>query len=44
MCPACLRVLRRASGREINVVEAGLDWATLGSPELSQVYAEAAEA
>lgn len=37
-------VVRLASGREINVVEAGLDWAVQGSPELSQVYAEAAEA
>ncbi|MFE3325793.1 DUF6278 family protein [Streptomyces sp. NPDC059176] len=37
-------VVRLASGREINVVEAGLDWAVQGAPELSQVYAEAAEA
>ncbi|MCX4514579.1 DUF6278 family protein [Streptomyces sp. NBC_01619] len=37
-------VVRLASGREINVVEAGLGWAVHGSPELSQVYAEAAEA
>ncbi|MER7818577.1 DUF6278 family protein [Streptomyces sp. NPDC096153] len=37
-------VVRLASGREVNVVEAGLDWAVHGSPELSQVYAEAAEA
>ncbi|SDL83917.1 DUF6278 family protein [Streptomyces wuyuanensis] len=37
-------VVRLASGREVNVVEAGLDWAMHGSPELSQVYAEAAEA
>jgi hypothetical protein len=36
-------VVRLASGREINVVEAGLDWAVSGSPELFQVYAEAAE-
>ncbi|MDT9692038.1 DUF6278 family protein [Streptomyces sp. P9(2023)] len=36
-------VVRLASGREINVVEAGLDWAMTGSPELSQVYGEAAE-
>jgi hypothetical protein len=36
-------VVRLASGREIHVVEAGLDWAISGSPELSQVYAEAAE-
>ncbi|MGD1224881.1 MULTISPECIES: DUF6278 family protein [Streptomyces] len=37
-------VVRLASGREIPVVEAGLDWAVQGVPELSQVYAEAAEA
>ncbi|MEV6791883.1 DUF6278 family protein [Streptomyces sp. NPDC051320] len=37
-------VVRLTSGREINVVEAGLDWAVAGAPELSQVYAEAAEA
>ncbi|MGV9314682.1 DUF6278 family protein [Streptomyces sp. NPDC003691] len=37
-------VVRLASGREIGVVEAGLDWAVNGAPELSQVYAEAAEA
>ncbi|MFC5799079.1 DUF6278 family protein [Streptomyces formicae] len=37
-------VVRLASGREVNVVEAGLDWAVNGSPELSQMYAEAAEA
>ncbi|QKW10123.1 hypothetical protein HUT18_30700 [Streptomyces sp. NA04227] len=37
-------VVRLASGREIRVVEAGLDWAVSGAPELSQVYAEAAEA
>ncbi|MER8230903.1 DUF6278 family protein [Streptomyces sp. NPDC094049] len=36
-------VVRLASGREIQVVEAGLDWAMTGSPELSQVYAEASE-
>ncbi|MFD7707373.1 DUF6278 family protein [Streptomyces sp. NPDC059786] len=35
--------VRLASGREIPVVEAGLDWAAQGVPELSQVYAEAAE-
>ncbi|MGQ4373903.1 DUF6278 family protein [Streptomyces sp. SAS_267] len=32
------------SGREIPVVEAGLDWAVQGVPELSQMYAEATEA
>ncbi|MEE1753863.1 DUF6278 family protein [Streptomyces sp. SP18CS02] len=36
-------VVRLASGREIQVVEAGLEWARTGSPELSQMYAEAAE-
>jgi hypothetical protein len=36
--------VRLASGREIQVVEAGLDWAVQGAPELTQVYAEAAEA
>ncbi|WP_329379382.1 DUF6278 family protein [Streptomyces sp. NBC_01716] len=37
-------VVRLVSGREIQVVEAGLDWAVSGAPELSQVYAEASEA
>ncbi|GGT96672.1 DUF6278 family protein [Streptomyces lateritius] len=37
-------VVRLASGREIHVVEAGLDWAVSGAPELFRVYAEAAEA
>ncbi|MFE0700310.1 DUF6278 family protein [Streptomyces sp. NPDC058872] len=32
-----------ASGREIQVVEAGLDWAMTGAPQLAQVYAEASE-
>ncbi|MGW7074211.1 DUF6278 family protein [Streptomyces sp. NPDC054871] len=36
-------VVRLSSGREIQVVEAGLDWAVTGAPELSQVYAEASE-
>ncbi|MFI5754966.1 DUF6278 family protein [Streptomyces sp. NPDC051569] len=36
-------VVRLASGRELQVVEAGLSWAATGSPELAQVYAEAAE-
>jgi hypothetical protein len=36
-------VVRLASGREINVVEAGRDWAVSGAPQLSQVYAEASE-
>ncbi|MDJ0462840.1 DUF6278 family protein [Streptomyces sp. H27-C3] len=42
--PSGQPVVRLASGREINVVEAGLDWAVSGAPELSQVYGEAAEA
>ncbi|PRH76817.1 hypothetical protein C6N75_23605 [Streptomyces solincola] len=37
-------VVRLDSGRELDVVAAGLEWAAGGSPELSQVYAEAAEA
>ncbi|MFF5563793.1 DUF6278 family protein [Streptomyces sp. NPDC012623] len=36
-------VVRLLSGREIQVVEAGLEWAATGAPELSQVYGEAAE-
>ncbi|WP_069169568.1 DUF6278 family protein [Streptomyces griseus] len=36
-------VVRLASGREIDVVAAGLDWAMTGSPELSEMYAESAE-
>ncbi|MET9480381.1 DUF6278 family protein [Streptomyces sp. NPDC006638] len=36
-------VVRLASGREIRVVEAGVEWAGTGAPELSQVYAEAQE-
>ncbi|MFB7939167.1 DUF6278 family protein [Streptomyces sp. NPDC004779] len=31
------------SGREIPVVEYGVEWAMSGAPQLSQVYAEAAE-
>ncbi|MEU8030086.1 DUF6278 family protein [Streptomyces sp. NPDC049099] len=36
-------VVRLASGREIEVVGAGQDWAASGVPELSQLYAEIAE-
>ncbi|MFK4146469.1 DUF6278 family protein [Streptomyces sp. NPDC004065] len=36
-------VVRLASGREIDVVTAGQDWAAAGVPELSQLYAEIAE-
>ncbi|MCM1950844.1 MULTISPECIES: DUF6278 family protein [Streptomyces] len=31
------------SGREVPVVEYGVEWAMTGAPELSQAYAEAAE-
>ncbi|MFJ8650152.1 DUF6278 family protein [Streptomyces sp. NPDC093546] len=44
LTPAGYPVVRLASGRELHVVEAGLEWAMSGSPQLSQVYAEAAEA
>lgn len=36
-------VVRLASGREVDVVEAGHTWASSGTPELSQCYAEASE-
>ncbi|MFD9390704.1 DUF6278 family protein [Streptomyces sp. NPDC060000] len=36
-------VVRLASGREIDVVTVGRDWAANGTPELSQLYAEVAE-
>ncbi len=36
-------VVRLASGREIDVVAAGHEWAVSGVPELSWVYAEVAE-
>jgi Family of unknown function (DUF6278) len=36
-------VIRLASGREVDVVTAGHDWARGGTPELSQAHAEAAE-
>jgi hypothetical protein len=36
-------VVRLASGRELDVVEAGRGWARDGAPELCHVYAEAAE-
>ncbi|APY85580.1 hypothetical protein DCW30_25555 [Streptomyces alfalfae] len=42
--PGGSAAVRLASGREIAVVDAGLDWAVHGAPELSQVYAEASEA
>ncbi|MEY9485163.1 hypothetical protein RKD26_000957 [Streptomyces calvus] len=37
-------VVRLASGREFDVVDAGHQWAANGVPELSQLYAEVAEA
>lgn len=37
-------VVRLASGREAEVVPAGEEWAVSGVPELSQLYAEIAEA
>ncbi|KUL36991.1 hypothetical protein ADL22_23005 [Streptomyces sp. NRRL F-4489] len=36
-------VVRLDSGREIDVVAAGHEWADEGAPELCQVYAEVAE-
>ncbi|WP_317446198.1 DUF6278 family protein [Streptomyces collinus] len=36
-------VVRLASGREVEVVECGREWATSGVPELSQLYAEVSE-
>lgn len=36
-------VVRLGSGREVDVVAAGHEWATSGVPELSQFYAEASE-
>ncbi|MFE0253907.1 DUF6278 family protein [Streptomyces sp. NPDC059010] len=37
-------VVRLASGREFDVVTSGREWAANGVPELSQLYAEVAEA
>ncbi|WP_411152146.1 DUF6278 family protein [Streptomyces sp. A30] len=37
-------VIRLASGREFDVVASGHEWAVSGVPELSQLYAEVAEA
>ncbi|MGW2050997.1 DUF6278 family protein [Streptomyces sp. NPDC001858] len=36
-------VVRLVSGREVDVVTAGREWAATGTPELSQLYAEVAE-
>ncbi|MEU2898621.1 DUF6278 family protein [Streptomyces sp. NPDC006967] len=37
-------VVRLVSGREFDVVDSGHEWAASGAPELSQLYAEVAEA
>ncbi|MFF8034423.1 MULTISPECIES: DUF6278 family protein [unclassified Streptomyces] len=37
-------VVRLAGGREFDVVDSGHEWAADGVPELSQLYAEVAEA
>ncbi|CCK26385.1 hypothetical protein BN159_2006 [Streptomyces davaonensis JCM 4913] len=37
-------VVRLSSGREFDVVASGHEWASSGVPELSQLYAEVAEA
>ncbi|GAA2412002.1 DUF6278 family protein [Streptomyces glaucosporus] len=42
--PSGRPVVRLASGRELDAVEAGREWALSGTPELSQMYAEASEA
>ncbi|OIJ64098.1 DUF6278 family protein [Streptomyces mangrovisoli] len=42
--PGSRLVVRLESGREFDVVAAGQEWAASGAPELSQVYAEVAEA
>jgi NAD(P)-dependent dehydrogenase (short-subunit alcohol dehydrogenase family) len=36
-------VIQLASGREVDVVEAGHEWAEGGTPELARAHAEAAE-
>ncbi|WP_049569867.1 DUF6278 family protein [Streptomyces sp. SBT349] len=36
-------VVVMASGRQVDVVTAGQEWADIGTPELSQLYAEVAE-
>jgi hypothetical protein len=36
-------VIQLPSGREVEVVESGQEWAASGVPELSQLYAEVAE-
>ncbi|GGX94615.1 DUF6278 family protein [Streptomyces minutiscleroticus] len=41
--PSGRPVVRMASGREVDVVASGHEWAASGVPELSQVYAEVAE-
>lgn len=41
--PRLRPVVRLASGREFDVIEAGHTWAECGVPELSQLYGEVAE-
>lgn len=41
--PSGRPVVRLATGREIDVVATGHEWAANGAPELSQLYAEVAE-
>ena len=41
--PSGRPVVRLGSGREIDVVEAGHQWAADGAPELSRLYAEVSE-
>ncbi|MFF8810859.1 DUF6278 family protein [Streptomyces pactum] len=36
-------LIRLPSGREVDVVEAGLEWAAVGAPELSRRYSEVRE-
>jgi Family of unknown function (DUF6278) len=36
-------LVRLAAGRDLDVVGAGHEWAAAGTPELSQMHAEAAE-
>lgn len=41
--PEGLPIVRLESGREVDVVASGHEWAASGVPELSQLYAEVAE-
>ncbi|WP_030613199.1 DUF6278 family protein [Streptomyces sclerotialus] len=42
MWPDGQPVVRMPSGREVDVVAAGLEWAASGAPELSRLYTEVA--